>query len=85
MKEVVYVKAVVLGKDIFGQRLVQLVAQNTDGIKPFWTDRKDLICFEDIFETTEKKPLFLQKVFGVKKCRQMQEIQGFEGYRNDAI
>ena len=85
MKEVVYVKAVVLGKDIFGQRLVQLVAQNTDGIRPFWTDRKDLICIEDTFETTEKTPWFLQKVFGVKKCRQMQEIQGFEWYRNDAI
>lgn len=56
MKEVVYVKAVVLGKDIFGQRLVQLVAANTDGIRPFWTDRKDLICFENISETIEKTP-----------------------------
>ncbi len=72
MKEFVYVKAVVLGKNISGQILVQLVAQNTDGIRPFWTDRKDLICFEDIFETTEKTPCFLQKVFGVKKDRQTQ-------------
>ena len=63
MKEFVYVKAVVLAENIAGQKLVQLVAQNSDGIRPFWTGRKDLICFEDITETTEKT----------------QEIQGFEG------
>lgn len=54
MKEFVYVKAVVLGKNISGQILVQLVAQNTDGIRPFWTDRKDLICREDVFPETQK-------------------------------
>ena len=69
MKEFVYVKAVVLGKNISGQLLVQLVAQNTDGIRPFWTDRKDLICREDVFpetqKTVEKTTCFLQKVFNV--------------------
>ena len=42
---IVYVKAIVKGENASGQKLVKLVAQNTDGIKPFYTDNKDLIVF----------------------------------------
>lgn len=45
MNEIVYVKAIAQGENASGQKLVKLVAQNTDGIKPFYTDVKDLIVF----------------------------------------
>lgn len=54
MNEFVYVKAIVLGENISGQKLIKLVAANTDGIRPFWTDRKDLIYCKDIFPETQK-------------------------------
>ena len=67
MNRIVYVKAIAQGKNASGQILVKLVAANTDGIKPFYTNKKDVIFQEDIFpnvgKTEEKKPLFLQKVF----------------------
>lgn len=43
MNEIVYVKAIVQGEIASGQKLVKLVAQNTDGIKPFYTKSEDLI------------------------------------------
>lgn len=45
MNDIVYVKAIVQGENASGQKLVKLVAQNTDGIKPFYTENKDLIIF----------------------------------------
>lgn len=57
MNEIVYVKAVLQGELPSGQKLVKLVASNTDGIKPFYTSEKDIIRCEDIFpqpETMEK-------------------------------
>jgi len=45
MNGIVYVKAIIQGENASGQKLVKLVAQNTDGIKPFYTDGKDLIVF----------------------------------------
>ena len=43
MNEIVYVKAIAQGENASGQKLVKLVAQNTDGIKPFYTKSEDLI------------------------------------------
>ena len=67
MNKVIYVAAIEQGQNASGQILVKLVAANTDGIKPFYTNKKDVIFPEDIFpnmdKTEEKKPLFLQKVF----------------------
>ena len=76
MNEIVYVKAVLQGELPSGQKLVKLVASNTDGIKPFYTSEKDIIRCKDIFpqpeKNGEKKPVFLQKVFSNKKHRQNQ-------------
>lgn len=56
MNEIVYVKAIVQGEIASGQKLVKLVAQNTDGIKPFYTDPKDLVFFGiDLAESEEKE------------------------------
>ena len=67
MNKIIYILAIEQGKNASGQILVKLVAENTDGIKPFYTNKKDVIFPEDIFvnaeKTEEKKPLFLQKVF----------------------
>lgn len=43
MNEIVYVKAIVEGSLPSGQKLVKLVASNTDGIKPFYIYEKDLV------------------------------------------
>jgi len=71
MNRIVYIKAIEQGENASGQILVKLVAANTDGIKPFFTSKKDVVFPEDIFpnmsKTAEKKPLFLQKVFHTKK------------------
>ena len=55
MNEIVYVKAVLQGELPSGQKLVKLVASNTDGIKPFYTEGKDLIFFGMDLAEGEKK------------------------------
>ena len=37
MNEIVYVKAIVQGELPSGQKLVKIVAENSDGIRPFYT------------------------------------------------
>lgn len=70
MNEIVYVKAIVQGELPSGQKLVKLVASNTDGIKPFYTDEKDIIRCKDIFpeaqKEAEKCPDFLKKYLATK-------------------
>ena len=64
MNRIVYIRAIEQGENVSGQLLVKLTGTNTDGIKPFYTNKKDVIFPEDIFpdmsKTAEKKPLFLR-------------------------
>lgn len=53
MNEIVYVKAIIQGELPSGQKLVKLVASNTDGIKPFYTDEKDIIRCSDFCKIAE--------------------------------
>jgi len=79
VNEIVYVKAVLQGELPSGQKLVKLVASNTDGIKPFYTSAKDIIRCEDIFpqpEKTEKKhPDFCKKYLNIKNTDKASEIK----------
>lgn len=50
MNEIVYVKAIMQGELPSGQKLVKLVASNTDGIKPFYTSANDIIRHKDAEE-----------------------------------
>ena len=72
MSEIVYVKAILQGELPSGKKLVKLVASNTDGIKPFYTDEKDIIRYKDIFpeaqKTAENVPDFLKKYLVTKNA-----------------
>lgn len=68
MNEIVYVKAIVQGEIASGQKLVKLVAQNTDGIRPFYTDPKDLIYFGVDLAKSEDQEFFFYFPVEVGTC-----------------
>lgn len=47
---IVYVRSIVQDENISGQMLIKLVASNTDGIKPFYVNKEDIIIPENIKE-----------------------------------
>lgn len=55
MNKIVYIRAIEQGENASGQMYIKLVAQNTDGIAPFYINKEDVIFPEDIC-IDKKKP-----------------------------
>lgn len=87
MNEIVYVKAIAQGENASGQKLVKLVAQNTDGIKPFYTKSEDLI-FCGLAEGRRIDPIKINKDNGeflILKTDLLLHPREYSKIRNDVI
>ena len=83
MNEIVYVKAILKGDLPSGQKLVKLVASNTDGIPPFYTSADDIIRCEDIFPQPENMEKihtdFHKKYLHGKNTDKASDFKAFRG------